>query len=254
MDMIMRGRIFLRSLFLQSCWNFERMQNLGLAYCLEPWLSKIYSGRPQELRGSIGRHQEFFNTQPYVASLIIGMIGSMEEQAAQLPEQEKAQRLERIKTVKAAAAAALAGLGDVFFWGRLSPFCAAAALAATLAVWPAPISIPLGMAVYLAVYNAFSLGVRWIGLGMGYRWGEKIALKIKELPIQAAMVYLRVSGGALALVACAVASTMIPGGNWRLMTAAAVVFLALKIAGVGSYQLYGGSCLAGILASAAGWI
>lgn len=254
METMMRWRIFWRSLLLQSCWNFERMQNLGLAYCLQPWLARIYDGRSQELRRAVLRHQEFFNTQPYVASLVIGMICSMEEAAARFSEAEKEQKLERIKTIKAAASAALAGLGDAFFWGTLSPFCAALALATALAIWPSPVSVPAGMVAYLVVYNAFGLGTRWAGLGLGYRWGEKIALKLKELPVQAAILYMRVAGVLLALIACAFGLTAVPSENRRLIAAAAVVFLVLKVNGAGSYRLYGGACLAGVLAAAAGWM
>jgi PTS system mannose-specific IID component len=250
----MRWRIFLRSLLLQSCWSFERMQSLGLAYCLQPWLERLYAERPEELRAALGRHQEFFNTQPYMAPLVIGTICALEEEAAGLPQAEKAAKLNRLRDMKAGAAAALAGLGDAFFWGTLRPFCAALALAATLAAWPSRWAILGGVTLYLVSHNVFGLGLRWTGLRLGYDWKENIALRLKKLPAQAALRSLRLSGGALALAACAFALKASSSDSRGALMGSAALFLALKIKGFGSYELYGGACVAGVIGSAAGWI
>ena len=44
-------RVFLRSLFLQACWNPQGMQNLGLAYALYPALERLYPDPEQRQRG-----------------------------------------------------------------------------------------------------------------------------------------------------------------------------------------------------------
>src|SRR5256885_920106 len=94
----MRRRIFARSLLLQACWSFERMQGLGLAYSLEPWLSRCYgrSGRGQAL----ARHHGYFNTHPFMAPLAMGMICALEEEAAAAPEGERAAKWKRIAALK----------------------------------------------------------------------------------------------------------------------------------------------------------
>lgn len=247
----MRLRIFLRSLLLQSCWSFERMQSLGFAHCLQPWLERLYRGRPEELQAAMARHQDFFNTQPYVASLVIGTVCSLEEEVAGLPEDQRSGKVARIKAMKAGAAAALAGLGDSFFWGTLRPFCAALALCAALA---SPFSAGRCAAVYLAGYNIFSLGLRWNGLRLGYEWKDKLAIKLKELPIQDALRSLRLTGGVLALAVCALGARQVPAERRVAAMAAVAVFLALRMRGTGPYQLYGGACAAGMTFSSFGWL
>lgn len=254
MNNAMRLRIFLRSLLLQSCWNFERMQSLGIAYSLEPWLQRVYAGRPGELQAALGRHQEFFNTQPYMASLVIGMVCALEEQAAALPQAERTAKWNRLKAMKAGVAAALAGIGDAFFWGALRPFCAALALAVTLAAWPSRGAVLSGVLVYLAAFNIFSLSLRWTGLRLGYDWNENIAVRLKAMPAQEALRRLRLFGGVLALAACAFASRLAASNSRSILMGALAVFLALKIRNFGSLELYGGACAAGAIGAAAGWI
>src|SRR5581483_1504316 len=96
------------------------MQGLGLAWALEPWLKRIYR-TAAERRAALQRHAEYFNTQPYVASLIVGLVCAMEEDAAALPEAQRAAAYARIRAVKSALASSLAGAGDAFFWGALRP-------------------------------------------------------------------------------------------------------------------------------------
>ena len=101
----MRRRLFRRSLQLQSCWNFERMQSLGLAFCLEPWLARCWAGQDGAARAARLRHHEFFNTQPYMAALVVGMVCALEEEAAAAPAGERRDQLvRRLKTLKTAAA------------------------------------------------------------------------------------------------------------------------------------------------------
>lgn len=253
MDLRMRLRIFLRSLLLQSCWSFERMQSLGFAHCLQPWLEKLYRGRPEELQAAMARHQDFFNTQPYVASVVIGTVCSLEEEVATLPEEQRPAKVARIKALKTGAAAALAGLGDAFFWGTLRPCCAALALCAALA-GPLHTGALRGATAYLAAYNLFSLGLRWNGLRLGYEWKDKLAVKLKELPLQDALRSLRLTGGVLALGAGALGLGHAPSQRRFAAMAAVAVFLALRIKGAGPYRLYAGACAAGMTLSAFGWL
>ena len=52
----MRWRIRGRMLLLQGAWNYERMQNVGFAWSLDPWLSNIYKGRREALLEARLRH------------------------------------------------------------------------------------------------------------------------------------------------------------------------------------------------------
>jgi hypothetical protein len=66
------ARVYCRSFLIQSAWNFERGLNFGLAYALAPILRKLYDKGDQTR--CFQRHMEYFNTQPYMASFIVGAV------------------------------------------------------------------------------------------------------------------------------------------------------------------------------------
>jgi mannose PTS system EIID component len=76
-----RRRLTARLLLLQAAWSYERMQGLGLMLALEPWLKRCWgaAGAKEALR----RHDGFFNTQPFMAPLVVGMTCALEEEAAE---------------------------------------------------------------------------------------------------------------------------------------------------------------------------
>lgn len=156
-------RVFWRSQFLQGSWNYERMQNLGYAYALEPVLDSLYQDdeaktvRKQE-------HLEFFNTQPYVANLVIGVNMALEEGVAR--GDERTTRL--VTSMKLGMMGPLAGVGDSIFWGTVRPLLAS--IGATLALRG---SI-MGPILFFVSFNAIRLGVRWSLLSYGYKLGLRI--------------------------------------------------------------------------------
>ncbi len=55
-----RFKAFLRSYFLLASFNYERMQNGGVAYTLIPAIKKLYQTK-EERAAALKRHLEFFN-------------------------------------------------------------------------------------------------------------------------------------------------------------------------------------------------
>jgi len=239
----LKARLFARSLLLQSCWSYERMQGLGFAYSIEPFV-----GREQ----ARARHLEFFNTQPFVAPLVLGMSCALEEQARALPEPERSAKLARLKALKSGAACALAAVADSLFWGSLRPMCAALGWLASLVVTRthgAELGAGAAALVYLISYNVPSLWTRWKGLELGYAWGERLAVELKNLRPRA-LIRRTAAAGALATLACA--GLLLQGEARPLVAGAALaVFIALPLA---ASKLYAGSALLGAAAAAAGWI
>lgn len=251
-----RRRAFGRLLLLQSCWSYEGMQGLGLAYAMEPWLRRLYGG---EGRRELLRYDCCFNTHPFLAPLEVGMLYGLEEEAARASAAQREQALKRLAALKTAASCALAGVGDAFFWGALRPASAALALLCGLAAWRlnVPGAVWIMVLVYLAAYDVPALWVRWNGLRWGYQWRADIAHKVKSLRGQRWIRACRAAAAVLGLALLALTFFAAPT-RWVRglgLGATAVYLLAARLfPGLTPARVYAAVCAAGIAAAAAGWL
>ncbi|MBI5622485.1 MAG: PTS system mannose/fructose/sorbose family transporter subunit IID [Elusimicrobia bacterium] len=256
----MRLRLFLRSLFVQSLWSFENMQGLGFGMCLEPWLGKVWKDAPAEGRRALARHCEHFNTNPYMTGLVLGMAASLEEAAAAAAGEARPGLEGRQRTLKAAASSALAALGDSFFWGAWRPFCAIFAVAAgVLGVILGGRTVTVILAAagfYVLAYAAPVLALRWQGLSLGYRWGERFAQELSRYPFQRLIKATRMTGLCLALGCAGIAifSIMSASSLPRAGVVAAAVAggWAARAYGLTARRLYAAVGAVGVLAAMAG--
>lgn len=173
-----------------------------MAYALEPWLRRCWKDRNQRAE-SMARHAgEFFNTQPYMASYVAGVVCALEEDLARRPISARAAGAARIKALKATLAGTLAGIGDALFWGTIRPFAAAAAAGVGLGLWSMGFMVfPAAMvATYLFLHNAPSLWIRWRAIEQGYRWKDRIAIEMRKIPWQGWILWTRRAGLALSIV------------------------------------------------------
>ena len=121
-------RMYWRSTFLLGSFNFERMQAMGFCYTLMPAIRKFYRDDKSAQAAALKRHLEFYNTHPWVSSVVFGVTAAMEEQKAKGEEISE----ETITSVKVGLMGPLAGVGDPIFWGTARPVLAA--LGASLAL------------------------------------------------------------------------------------------------------------------------
>jgi PTS system mannose-specific IID component len=156
-------RMAVRALLLQATFNYERQQGLGWAWALKPALDRLYPD-PAERRERLAEHTAYFNTQPTLASLALGAVAGLEERRA-AGEGPDAAALARIKGVLGSS---LAALGDRLYWFTLRPF------AACLGVLVALGGSWWGALALLVCYNLLHLGVRFLGVGWGYRAGPAV--------------------------------------------------------------------------------
>jgi len=172
-----RWSMFLRSFFIQAGWNYERYQNLGFAFTMEPALRKIYPDA-EKFKAAMLRHMQIFNTQPYMASFVLGNVARIEERVA-AGEAE----LKHLNGMKQALASSFASIGDRIFWGRLKPMT----VQICLLVWAAggffgwlftgtqeqtsTALLMAGPVAGIVVYSVFAVYWRWRGLGAGYACG-----------------------------------------------------------------------------------
>lgn len=152
-------KIFLRSLSIQSSWNFSRMQNVGFAFSLIPLIRKMGVDK-QRTAGILTRHISLFNSHPYLTGPIIGSVTRLEEESCEVDDCPEAVSLK--KTLMAPYAA----LGDPFFWGVLRPsFVIAGIITALRGSLLAPL-------LFMFLYNCVHIWVRLKGFIEGYRDGK----------------------------------------------------------------------------------
>jgi PTS system mannose-specific IID component len=154
-----------RSFFIQGAWNFEGMQNIGFVYGLLPGLKDIHGENKEKLEAAIKRYGTFFNTQPYMAPLIMGVTLS-EEKKGNIPTDECAARLHSTMSNT------LAAIGDSFFWATLKPILALFILLSIMTGFVS--SVILG----LILFNALHIGFAAKGFKSGYENGPDAVIKV----------------------------------------------------------------------------
>ena len=208
-------RMAARSLLLQASFNYERQQGLGWAWALQPALERLYPD-PAELRERLAEHTAYFNTQPTLASLALGSVAALEERRA-AGEDIDAAAVARIKSVLGSS---LAALGDRLFWFTLRPFAALlGVLVALRGAWQGAVAL-------WVCYNLFHLGVRFLGVGWGYRAGTAVLDLAQRQRFERLSWVLALTGTVLA--GATTAWLLVPGGEPRPL-----VFQAVFAAGLG---------------------
>ena len=160
--------MYWRSTFLLGSFNFERMQAIGFCITLMPAIKKFYPDDKTQQAAALKRHLEFYNTHPWISSVVFGVTAAMEEQRSKGEDIGD----ETITNVKVGLMGPLAGVGDPIFWGTARPVLGA--LGASLAVagnWMGPL-------IYFFGINIIRILVRWYGLRWGYERGTAMVAEV----------------------------------------------------------------------------
>ncbi|MBV6521439.1 MAG: PTS system mannose-specific EIID component [Gemmatimonadaceae bacterium] len=158
-----QASMFVRLLAIQASWNYEGMLGNGIAFCMEPALRLLPGGVDGvEYRAALGRQSQYFNANPYLASVAVGALVR-----AELEHEEP----ERIARFRKALCGPLGSVGDRLVWAALLPTCALAALA--VFGWGG--GAMATVVTFLGFYNAINLALRAWGLRVGLRTGIQVA-------------------------------------------------------------------------------
>ena len=194
----------LRLALLQATWNYERQQGLGWAWALKPALDRFVPDAERRL-ALLTEHTAYFNTQPTLASLALGAVARLEEQR----EAGEAVDPATVARVKSALGSALAAIGDRLFWLTLRPVAACVGVLFALhGRW-------YGAVLMWACYNWVHLGLRFAGVGWGYRQGPEVLGSPLRLRLEE--MVRRSSAVGAALIGLIVATVLVPGGSPRPM-------------------------------------
>jgi len=181
--------MYWRSTTLLGSFNFERMQAMGFCLTLMPAIKKVYKDDKAAQAAALERHLEFYNTQPWVSSVVFGVTAAMEEQRA------KGEPIgdDTITNVKIGLMGPLAGVGDPIYWGTARPVLAA--LGASLALNGSIV----GPLLFFLGINVLRVVTRWYGLKLGYERGTAMVAdvgggQLKKITQMAAVMGLFVMG------------------------------------------------------------
>ena len=171
-------KVLLRSFYIQSTWNSERLLGLGFCFCLIPIARRLFKNK-EELIDFLQRHLGFFNSHPYLATYALGAIANIEEQAYVKKWGDK----RPITVFKTRVIGPLGALGDALFWQLFRPILGIVGivLLSVIGTW--------GAALYLLAYNAFHFGIRVKGLIDSYSKGFDI---VRDISMRRTQKYFRI--------------------------------------------------------------
>ncbi|MFD1317570.1 PTS galactosamine transporter subunit IID [Loigolactobacillus zhaoyuanensis] len=158
------AQLGIRSLFMQSAMNYERMQAGGWLLATLPALKKVYKDDKDGLSEAMTANLQFINTNNYAAPLLLGLQASLEEHG---------EKRNTIDSLRIALFGPLAGIGDAITWFTILP------IVAGITASFAKEGSFLGPLVFFLVYVAMFFARIPIAQ-LGYATGTRAISKIRE--------------------------------------------------------------------------
>lgn len=146
-----------------TCFSQEHMQTFGYLCSMLPIVEELYKTKEEQAR-SMKTYTAFFNTEPQVGSVIVGMTAGLEEARANGAEDVDD---ETINGLRAGLMGPLAGIGDSLVVGTVIPILLGVAMGMSSG------GSPLGAIFYIIVWNLFAyFGMKFLYF-KGYELGGK---------------------------------------------------------------------------------
>lgn len=213
-DWKVKTAVLVRALAIQGSWNYETLTGTGFGFAMLPALRKIYRDEA-ELDTAVRRHEEAFNSHPYLAPLALGAVIRLEADGADPSV---------IRRFKAALRGSLGTLGDQLVWTGVRPVCIMLALALVL------VGVPWWGAIlaFLCLYNIIHIGLMIWGFNVGYDEGRYVGERLRHTVVSRMQPKLMAAGAFMAglvivlVIARGVAAVADPGWAWGGVAAMAV--------------------------------
>ena len=174
----------------QIGWNYERMQGLGYVTAVLPMIEKLYGDNPELKAKALRTHNVFFNTQPAMGDIIVGMNVAIEEQTA-----DTGSGIDVAASIKTALMGPFAGIGDTIF-GMIAG-AVFGSIAATMSLE--------GNILGIVIWEIWMIAVLFLRVkmfDMGYEQGVKLVTTLSgtmnALTEAASVLGLTVVGGMVA--------------------------------------------------------
>lgn len=146
-----------------TCFSQEHMQTLGYLCAMLPLVEELYDDEDEKAK-AMNTYTAFFNTEPQLGSVIVGMTAGLEE--ARANGQEDVDE-ETINGLRAGLMGPVAGIGDSLVVGTVIPILLGIAMGMSTG------GSPLGAIFYIIVWNLFAyFGMKFMYF-KGYELGGK---------------------------------------------------------------------------------
>lgn len=146
-----------------TCFSQEHMQTFGYLCAMLPLVEELYENEDDKAK-AMNTYTAFFNTEPQLGTVIVGMTAGLEEARANGAEDVDE---ETINSLRAGLMGPVAGIGDSLIVGTVIPILLGIAMGMSTG------GSPLGAIFYMIVWNLFAyFGMKFLYF-KGYRLGGK---------------------------------------------------------------------------------
>ena len=161
-----------------TCFSQEHMQTFGYLCAMLPLVEELYDTKEEQTE-ALKTYSAFFNTEPQLGTVIVGMTAGLEEAKANGEDIDG----EMINGIRAGLMGPVAGIGDSLLVGTLIPILLGVALGLSSG------GSPLGAIFYIIAYNVIlTLGMRLLYF-KGYELGGKaVEMIVGEKPSARALL------------------------------------------------------------------
>lgn len=149
-----------------SVQNFERMEGPAIVKMLADVREELYPGNVEKQKEMLKRHTIFFNTEPFLGSIVPGIVLGMEYQMAQ---GDGDMQPELINAIKTALMGPFAGIGDSLLPGTLCP------ILLSIALGLCQNGEILGPIFYVIVFLVIMFPLTWFLFSYGVKTGANAA-------------------------------------------------------------------------------
>ncbi|HBA67764.1 MAG TPA: PTS fructose transporter subunit IID [Lachnospiraceae bacterium] len=145
-----------------TCFSQEHMQTFGYLCSMLPLIEELYQDEDEKAK-AMNTYTAFFNTEPQLGTVIVGMTAGLEEARANGEDVDD----ETINSLRAGLMGPVAGIGDSLIVGTVIPILLGIALGMSTG------GSPLGAVFYIIVWNLFAyFGMKFLYF-KGYHLGGK---------------------------------------------------------------------------------
>ena len=148
-----------------SVQNFERMEGPAIVKMLADVREELYPGDLEAQKEMLERHSIFFNTEPFLGSIVPGIVLGMEHEMAQGGDVQP----EFINSIKTALMGPFAGIGDSMLPGTLCP------ILLSIALGLCKNGEIIGPLFYVIVFLAVMFPLTWFLFSYGVKAGANAA-------------------------------------------------------------------------------